>query len=183
MSVEVKVLKYPTEEDWLLCKDCTLVTVGKESMKPPTEEWKKKILNANHSPIRTLNFCFKLINIPYWVSVHLVRHIHAIPFVKTQRNDRQDNYDRGKAPQDALVTMNWFLNAEELITIAHKRLCMQASPETRAVIKEICRQVEELCPEFKGLLVPMCHYRGGVCTEFNPCGYNKGYHGGNNDEQ
>ena len=182
MSFEVKVLKYPTEEDWMLCKDCTLVTVGKESIKPPTEEWKRKLLKANHSPIRTLNFCFKLIDIPSWVSVHLVRHIHALPFVKTQRNDRQDNYDRRKAPQDAPVTMNWFLNAEELITVAHKRLCMQASPETREIIKEICRQVEELCPEFNGLLVPMCYYRNGMCTEFNPCGYNKGYNRGNRDE-
>lgn len=183
MDFEVKVLKYPTEEDWLLCKDCTLVTVGKESMKPPTEDWKSKLLRANHSPIRTLNFCFKLINIPSWVSVHLVRHIHAVPFVKTQRNDRQTDFDRSKAPQDTPVTMNWYMNAEELITIAHKRLCMQASTETREVVKEICRQVEELCPEFKGLLVPNCYYRGGVCTEFNPCGYNKGYGRGDSNEE
>ena len=108
---EQKKLKYPIEEDWLLCKDCTLVTVGKESMKPPTEEWKRKLLRANHSPIRTLNFCFKLINIPSWVSVHLVRHIHAIPFVKTQRNDRQTDFDRGKAPQDTPVTMNWYITS------------------------------------------------------------------------
>lgn len=183
MNFKVKILKYPTEEDWMLCKDCALVTVDKESINAPTEEWKKKIILANHSPIRTLNFCFKLINIPSWVSVHLVRHIHAIPFVKTQRNDRQSNFDRRKAPQDTPVTMNWYMNAEELITIAHKRLCKQASPETREVVKEICKQVEELCPEFKGLLVPNCYYRGGVCTEFNSCGYNKNYKGGDNDEK
>lgn len=47
---------------------------------------------------------------------------------------------------------------------------MQASPETRAVVAEICRQVEEVNPEFKGLLVPNCVYRGGKCTEFFPCG-------------
>ena len=64
MEFKVEILKYPTEDDWILCKDCTLVTVGKQSIKPPTNEWKKKLLQANHSPIRTLNFCFKLINIP-----------------------------------------------------------------------------------------------------------------------
>lgn len=25
---KVDILKHPTEEDWLLCKKCTLVTVG-----------------------------------------------------------------------------------------------------------------------------------------------------------
>lgn len=29
--------------------------------------------------------------------------------------------------------------------------------------------------EFEGLLVPLCYYRNGKCTEFNSCGYNKTY--------
>lgn len=33
----------------------------------------------------------------------------------------------------------------------------------------------ELNPEFKDLLVPLCYYRNGVCTEFYPCGFNKTY--------
>lgn len=173
--MQIELLKYPTEEDWMLCKKCTLVTVSKNSEKPPTEEWKRKILRANHSPIRVLQFCFKLTDIPYWVSVHLVRHVHATPFVSTQRNDRQEKYDRGKAPQDAPVTMCWYMNAEELITIAHKRLCMQASKETREVVEQMCQQVLQTNPEFEGLLVPNCAYRGGRCDEFFPCGLNKKY--------
>ena len=31
----------------------------------------------------------------------------------------------------------------------------------------------KVCPEFKDFLVPLCVYRGGICTEFHPCGYNK----------
>lgn len=105
----------------------------------------------------------------------LVRHVHATPFVSTQRNDRQDKYDRGNATQDAPVDMCWFMNAEELITIAHKRLCMQASKETRDVVRMICEKVIETNPEFKGLLVPTCAYRGGICEEFNCCGMNLAY--------
>lgn len=171
--MKIELLKHPTDEDWMLCKKCTLVTVSKDSDRPPTEEWKRKLLKANHSPIRTLQFCFRLTDIPYWVSVHLVRHVHAIPFVSTQRNDRQQKYDRGKAPQDAPVSMCWYMNAEELITIAHKRLCTQASPETRDVVRRMCELVEETNPEFKGLFVPNCVYRGGLCDEFNCCGLNK----------
>lgn len=171
--MKVELLKYPMMEDWQLAKACTLVTVSKSSNIPPTMEWKRKLLKAQHSPIRTLMFCFRLTDIPYWVSVHLVRHVHAVPFVSTQRNDRQDKYDRGEAPQNAPVTMCWLMNAEELLTIARKRLCTQASPETREVVKMMCDKVVELCPEFDGLFEPMCFYRGGRCDEFNCCGLNE----------
>ena len=173
--MKVEVLKHPTEEDWLLCKKCTLVTVSKDSDISPTGAWKVKLLKANHSPVRTLEFCFRLTDIPYWVSVHLVRHVHATPFVSTQRNDRQDKYDRGEAPQNMPVTMCWFMNAEELITIAHKRLCSMASKETREVVQMICDEVIKTNPEFKELLVPLCAYRGGLCDEFNCCGKNVQY--------
>lgn len=177
MNFNVEVLKHPTEEDWMLCKRCTLVTISKDSNVPPTEEWKVRLLKANHSPVRTLQFCFRLTNIPYWVAGHLVRHVHATPFVSTQRNDRQEKYDRGEAPQNTPVDMCWYMNAEELITIAHKRLCHQASQETREVVQAICDAVIETNPEFKELLVPLCYYRNGKCTEFYPCGYNKTYVG------
>lgn len=175
MDFKVEIIKHPTEDDWLLAKQCTLVTVGKDSTKPPTIEWKHNLLAARHSPIRTLEFCFKLINIPNWIAVHLVRHVHSIPFVKSQRNDRQCEYDRNSAPQSTPVTMCWFMNAEELMTVANKRLCSQASKETRDIVKAICDEVVKVNPEFEGLLEPMCSYRGGKCTEFNCCGLNKKY--------
>lgn len=71
--------------------------------------------------------------------------------------------------------MCWFMNAEELITIAHKRLCSQASKETRELVEMICKEVIKVNPEFKELLVPLCVYRGGICEEFHPCGRNKTY--------
>ena len=66
--------------------------------------------------------------------------------------------------------------------MARRRLCMQAAAETRAVMEEIVRQVEAQCPEFVGTLEPMCSYRGGRCTEFNPCGLYKKYLTANKDD-
>ena len=43
--MNVKLIKYPSAEDWMFCKRCTLVTVGKEAVKEPTQEWKHKISN------------------------------------------------------------------------------------------------------------------------------------------
>lgn len=174
--MKVELMKYPTEADWLLVKQCTLVTVGKESNVPPTEKFRKDILRARHSPIRELRFVFLLRDIPYWVSVHLCRHVHAQPYVRTQRNDRQSDYDREKAPQDAPVDMMWSMNAEELMTIANKRLCGLASDKTREVVQMCCDKVLEVCPEFKGELVPMCVRNGGICHEMFPCGERRKRH-------
>lgn len=167
--MKVEMIKHPTKDDWLFCKQCTLNTVGKTTTKMPSDEWKVKLLEADHSPIRTLWFAFKM-EIPYYVSVHFVRHKMGVEhFVQSQRNDRQDNYDRTKAPQDAIVSHIMYVNAQELIFMAHRRLCNQASPETREVMRMIVNEVLKTNPEFKSVLVPMCQYRGGICTEFNPC--------------
>ncbi len=169
MQIELK--RYPTAADLMWMKECTVGTIGKEARTPPTIEFVRKMLIARHSPIRELNFSYVLRDIPYWVSVHLVRHhVGFQAYVQSQRNDRQTNYDRTKAPQDAPVTMRITLNAEALLTLANKRLCMKASPETREVVQRMCSLAEKVMPELRGLLVPMCEYHDGVCDEIEGCG-------------
>jgi thymidylate synthase ThyX len=164
----ITMLEYPTEKDWMEVKRRALVTIGKTPVTPPDDEWKRKILEARHSPIRYLRFSFLLEGLPYWVSVHLCRHVHAQPYVRSQRNDRQSDYDRNAARQDAPVSMIWDMNAEELITVVQKRLCRQAAEETREVAEEIRRLVLEQCQEFKAVLVKPCEFNG-VCHEMHPC--------------
>ena len=67
--------------------------------------------------------------------------------------------------------MIWDMNAEELMEVANKRLCLQAAPETRSVVRAICDLATEVTPELDGLLVPACVYQGGVCHEMHPCGH------------
>lgn len=165
----VKLLEYPTEKEWMEVKRRALVTIGKHPVTPPSDEWKRDILRAKHSPIRYLRFSFLIENLPSWVSVHLCRHVHAQPYVKSQRNDRQNEYDRNAAPQNAPVDMIWDVNAEELITICAKRLCKQASKETREVVSIMARLVIDACPEYDGLLKPQCEWQGGICYEMNSC--------------
>lgn len=170
-GMNITLVKYPSDEDWMLCKKCALVTVWKEPVEHPTAEWKHKILEARHSPIRVLRFMFYLEGIPYCNAMHLCRHVHAQPFVSSQRNDRQNMYDRNEAKQNAPVNMYWEMSSEELMQISNKRLCNLADEETRNIVKEMCALVEDKCPEFKGLLVPMCEYNGWVCHEMKPCGH------------
>lgn len=166
----ITLMEYPTDKDWIEVKRRALVTVGKIPLSTPGFKWRHAILEARHSPIRYLRFCFLLEDVPSWVAVHLVRHhVGCQPFVKSQRNDRQDKYDRNKAPQDAPVNLIWDLNGESMMEVANKRLCNQASPETQAVVRKMCDLVIEKCPEFTNHLVPMCRYHGGICHEMFPC--------------
>jgi hypothetical protein len=136
----------------------------------PSEKLVHDCLNARHSPIRVLNFAFLIEDIPSNTSVHLCRHIHAVPFVSSLRNDRQNRMDGDKAPRDTPVDMIFYCNAEELMTIANKRLCNKAAPMTRKVVQMMCLEALGRMPELAGLLVPMCQYHGGVCHEIDGCG-------------
>lgn len=167
---KITMIEWPQSVDWFEVKRRALVTVGKTPIQPPDEEWKARILRARHSPIRYLRFSFLLEDLPYWVSVHMCRHVHAQPYVRTQRNDRQKEYDRNAARQDAPVTMIWDMNAEELITICQKRLCGCAAEETQEVAQQIRDLVVEKCPEFAEVLVRPCEFNDGCCHEMYPCG-------------
>lgn len=171
----VWLLDHPDEDDWIGVKRRALVTVGKGSgvIKAPTSEWKHKILEARHSPIRYLWYGFLIEDIPSNIATHLCRHVHAQPYVSSLRNDRQNDMDGDLAPRNTPVDMILDVNAEELMVIANKRLCNKAAPKTREVVQEMCRIAEEATPEFAGLLVPACMYNGGICHEMKPCGREK----------
>jgi hypothetical protein len=170
--MKIELLRYPTENDWKWVKNCTLNTVGKKSLTKPTDEWKEKLIESEHSPLRELWFGIRM-EIPYWVSVHFVRHhIGVNHYVQTQRTDRT-GINRDELPQGEIVSHIMSVNAQELVFMAHKRLCKQASLETRYVMNRICDEVIKVCPEFENVLVPLCVYRNGKCTEFYSCKKNE----------
>ena len=169
--VKIKLINAPTDKDWVEVKRRALVTVGKTPISVPNSEWRFKILRARHSPIRYLVYSYQIDGIPYWVATHLVRHhVGFQPYQKSQRNDRQTEYDRNAARQDSPVNMIIDVNAEALQVIANKRLCMQASKETREVVREMCRLAVENTPELESLLVADCARHGMKCYEMFPCG-------------
>lgn len=170
-DIKVEILRHPSQEDWERCYMLALNTMGKKyAGTEVTETWKGRMLKCKHSPIRTLMFTIRL-TIPYYVSTHFVRHkIGVEHFVQSQRNDRQSNYDRDLAPQNAMVTHVIDINAEQLMFMANRRLCGMAEKTTRYVMQAICREVEHFNPEFKGHLKPMCELLH-ECPEFKPCGY------------
>ena len=169
--MKVELLKYPGREDLVWVKQCTLNTVNKCSTSMPTLDWVSRLVEAEHSPIIELWFGIRM-EIPYWVSVHFVRHhIGVNHYVQTQRDDRTDDpVSRNDKTQGEMVSHIMSINAQELINMSHKRLCLQASPETREVMQAIVKEVINVAPYMRDVLVPLCKYRNGKCTEMFPCG-------------
>lgn len=159
-----------SNNNWLQVKQLAFRTIGKETEKEPTPRWKTKMLLCQHSPIRSLVLTITLADIPYWVSVHLTRHkIGCEHYVQTQRTDRT-GIDRDELPQGALVTHTMVINAESVINVSRKRLCYQASKETREIWEEVVEQLWDIEPELASVCKMDCIYRG-KCFEFKSCGY------------
>ena len=71
MKVELRDIK----GTWTDVVNRARTTVGKEEIgKEPSDKFKRRILLAEHSPIRSLIYCFKITDIKSWVATHLVRH-------------------------------------------------------------------------------------------------------------
>lgn len=169
MKVELKNVKGTWEE----VVDRARTTVGKEELgKEPSDKFKAKILMAEHSPIRGLIYCFKITNLKSWVATHFVRHhVGVEKWVRTQRSDRT-GVSRDELPQGAEVEMELEANAQALINMSRKRLCNQASPETREVMQEIKNKVSERDKFLARVMVKECVYRG-FCPEMNSCNHDK----------
>lgn len=124
----VQLIGYPHNDDYLWAKECALETAGLRVVNPPDDNWLHRIADAEHSPMHELVFKFRLDDVPYWVSQELCRHHIGIEkYCRSQRNDRQNNYDRNEARQDAPVSLRITLNTQALINLAHKRLCGAAT--------------------------------------------------------
>ena len=128
MKIEIKRVT-----DWQRVVDAARFTQGKEPLgHEPSDEFKKQMILSEHSPLRELEFDIKMYGIPYWVSNHFVRHVHAQPFVSTSRPDiTGSKVSRHDMRQDDLVNLQLSLNAQEIINISKLRLCSKAARETR----------------------------------------------------
>ena len=142
-------------------------TVGKSPLdKEPSYSFKKKILLAEHSPIRLLEYDFSWEDIKQWVTVHLVRHHEGCEkFVHSQREDRRElSVPRDELPQGSLNDMDMTCNAQAMINISRKRLCSCASKETREAWSQVIEKLKKVDPVLAEVCVPECIYRG-FCPE------------------
>jgi len=156
--------------------EAAAMTQSIEVKLPSVETW-TQWLNSGHSMIRCFGIRIKLVGVPFYVHVHLVRHgIGCQWFVRSQRPTAINpvDYDRRKAPQDALVDLIMDTNPQALMNISQVRLCQKADEVTRQVWDNIVQVIrmhdDPYIAAIAGVMMPRCEYRGNICYEFRPCG-------------
>lgn len=179
--------------NWIRVVNAARRTWGKKPItKEPSDKFKKKILLAEHSPIRLLEYDFTIENIRQWVTVHLSRHHEGCEkFVHSQRQDittevvdiankvievlkdagllREGWKERDYLFQGQENDMDMTCNAQAFINISRKRLCKGCpSPETRRAWELVIEMLSEVDPILASKCVPECIYRG-FCPEFDRC--------------
>lgn len=130
------------------------------------------MLLAEHSVIRDLIIRWKWIDIPSFVATHFSRHKFE-KFISTRRTDRT-GIDRTKLFQDEPVSFTGAANAQQILDMMRKRLCGQASKETRQYALSLKNEIAKIEPELAHYCVPNCIYRCG-CPEEKPCGLWKSF--------
>lgn len=158
---------------WSRVHRAALRTMGLTPKSEKNDQWKAQMLLCEHSPIRLLEFDFSVEDIKQWVSVHLVRHwLGFIPFVHSQRDDRRKlDCSRDELPQGSLNDMDFTANAQALINISRKRLCLgQPHRETRQAWEQVRDAVASVDSVMASKMVKECIYRG-FCPERFCCGY------------
>lgn len=161
---------------WQRALNAARRTIGKSPIdKVPSQSWEAKMILAEHSPIRLVEYDWTWEDIKQWVTTHLVRHHNGCEkFVHSQRGDRRKlDVPRDELPQGSLNDMDMTANVQAIINISRKRLCSCASPETREAWRQVVEEIRKVDPVLADKCVPECLYRG-FCPEFmSPCGYSK----------
>lgn len=160
------------ETSWNRALNAARRTIGKDEInKEPSNSWKARMLLAEHSPIKLVEYCIKFKNLRQWVGVHLLRHGFTLPFIHSQREDRRElDCPRDELPQGTPNDQDFVVNAQSLINISRKRLCRCASKETREAWEEVKKEMWKVDPIMASKMVPNCVY-SGFCRELNCCGY------------
>lgn len=155
--------------NWASIKDACMSTIGKESEKIPADEWKRKLMLCEHSPLRRSCITLKWDNIPFYVMGHFVRHhVGCTPFVSTSRSDRT-GVDRSERKQTDMVSMEMDFNIQSLIDVSRKRLCNCADAETIKYWTGAWIAIYREDPIIAEYMVPECIRRCGCPESFGGC--------------
>jgi len=157
------LIKKLTDVD-LMRRACEMTMNGGKESKATL----RGMYDCEHSPCRTQLFWIEMLDIPSFVSTHFVRHkIGVEHFVKTNRDDRGGTNDVTRMTP---VNHGMLINAQALIGMARKRLCIKSHPETIKVMRRIKDILFNIDPDLALCLIPECEYRGNFCHENKGCG-------------
>ena len=150
MMIDLVVTKYPSEADWQTA--CEKAGLPVNAMKPPTVEKKHELLCHRDPTANDLRFSFALDG----VSASMVMHFCLWLLGSRTDADISVRTSACLCIPDSEVTdptrMTVDCTAFGLVYMAHTCLPYTVPAEIRSIAIALCCRVEELFPEFIGVL-------------------------------
>lgn len=168
MKNEIKVYKMG-DSDFFLSKTMLHCWNIKSKMN------RKKIFASNDSILEIPEywiFCRAPRSVAAQLRTHEKKH-GSYFWMGTARPDRADAV-QGEYSRNQIVPFVIKLTARALKEIAHYRMCRKAEKPTRDFLYELKQKIAEIEPSLADEMVPLCVFRGGICTEFQSCKNRKG---------
>ena len=136
--------------------------------------------------VQSLRYCCKDGKVSIYMAPELAENPYMVKTIQDQenivnaqynyiQNYLEDGYIKGEKANEIAGTIlpigvstscNIAVNIECLTHLANVRLCTRAELPIRTIVKEMVRQVVEVEPRYKFLLVPQCK-KLGYCPENN----------------
>lgn len=161
--MNIKIIKIEQTEDML--KEVMRHCWGVESKMN-----KARLFACNDSILKIPEY-YAVCTAPRSVAAQLRTHEkkHGMYFwMATGRPDREDKA-QGEYSREQLVNFVMKLTARAIKEISHYRMCAKAELPTRIFMQLFQTELEKIEPELAKQMMPLCQYRGGICTEFNSC--------------
>lgn len=150
--------------------DSMLVKTLKHCWNVDSTMTKKRLFASNDSILEIPEY-YAFCNAPRSVAMQMRTHEkkHGMYFyMGTARPDRKDAV-KGEYSREQIVPFVMKLTARAIKEISHYRMCKKAEAPTRDFMEVFQRTLSSIEPALAEQMMPLCKYRGGICTEFNSC--------------
>jgi hypothetical protein len=161
--MEIKIVKiYPTET--------MLAETLKHCWGVESKMNKAKIFACNDSILEIPEY-YAFCTAPRSVAMQLRTHEKRngmYAWLATGRPDRNDRAT-GEYSREQEINFVMKLTARAIKEISHYRMCTKAESKTREFMRLFKQKLSVIEPQLAEQMMPLCQYRGGICTEFNSC--------------
>lgn len=128
-------------------------------------------LHAGNDSVNEIEEYLALCEIPRSVAMQLETHKKKHRFYSWMSSARPDlpSTLQGEYSRDQIVRFAMVFTVRGIIDISHYRMCNKAEMPTRDFMRLLRRAMNEIDPDVASLMMPMCAYRNGLCTELRSC--------------
>lgn len=130
-------------------------------------------IHAGNDSVNEIEEYLALCDIPRSVAMQMETHKKKHRFYSWMSSARPDLPCKlqGEYSRTQMVKFAMVFTVRGIIDISHYRMCSKAELPTREFMGLIRKAMMDIDPDVAKLMMPMCAFRNGLCTEVRGCGH------------